>query len=1085
MSESSISKSFSKDSVYESLGLSVTDVALAEALRNEGDSISNESICKGDELLDTYEVISDAIKGGMGSVWRVHHRGWNVDLAMKRPLPKLFAEGSRQRKENFIRECESWIDLGLHPNIVSCYYVREIGGVPTIFSEWMDNGSLGDRIRDGSLYEGTETDVQERLLSIAIQSAFGLAYAHQRGLVHQDVKPDNLLLSGNMDVKVADFGLARARGLASDGLTQKTGKTQMAPTGGYTPAYCSPEQALNKELTRRTDLYSWALTLLEMYCGGRMWENGAEAYSSLQRYLKKTRIPMQEELRTLLAACLSCEPESRPHDFAEITDPLCSLYHQLTGIDFPCPDAEQIQETAGAFNNQALSFYDLGKPEKTEKLLEAALLASTAHQDALFNRALIRLRSGEIDLYEAKQQLEPIKDRKQINALCTELDKENSGTLELVLNTGRLPLPDGVIDRTADGSRILTAEKTTNEKIMDLFRKDRSAGIKGEQTRYCVRAGSDGRLLFQHTAGKKIGVRLSADGRTVIFLSNQYTEAFSVDTGKRIFRYEERCTASPDGRYIVGYQPKTADDWNGLINTKNQRRPFIFRLENGTEKRFAARMDLVAFSEDGRILFRDDNSCYSLHDPESEEKWGQSLFMGELLKSSVHVIGGQRGARFILERGSLYDLTALRKLLRLPVRFSDTVCAISINEGRYVLTFSHVRKKHYETEQGSSYLTVAVWETATGRLVHETQADLLCKDGRKTNFLVYLDHQDLNDLVAGGMYTAGSKADFRLAGIESINERILAAKTYQHFMQEARAAGKQGNTALALKTLRCALSVNGYANSEEALTLRETYGKTQEKTGIFRFVPTRTLAPEIAEKPRRGPYGSRATGMIRQKIQEQIAAFEKNFPEDGRENYSAQCWEAGVQYSGNGAYFTVLVVTNEHYYDMSPEVNDPDPENTAYRGFLLFCTDNEELVYEKAIFMRDPEDDSPTTVTRKNYDAQFRALPDDRGDRVLVIDLDDNLFLQRCDCSTPEMLVQGDCVSAEFFDNDRFILVLHRNGDVEIFGGEDRTVSYGKIHLENCDRVFSVDGGRLGYTAYGTSAICIIDWDYAVEKNDV
>jgi len=119
-------------------------------------AISNEKIRKNDEILGTYHVMNDAISGGMGSVWRVHHESWGADLAMKRPQPRFFAEGSKERKADFIAECENWINLGLHPNIVSCYYVRDIGGVPTIFSEWMDGGSLKDAIRSGRLYEGTE-----------------------------------------------------------------------------------------------------------------------------------------------------------------------------------------------------------------------------------------------------------------------------------------------------------------------------------------------------------------------------------------------------------------------------------------------------------------------------------------------------------------------------------------------------------------------------------------------------------------------------------------------------------------------------------------------------------------------------------------------------------------------------------------------------------------------------------------------------------------------------------------------------------------------------------------------------------------
>ena len=151
----SISRSISKDSVLELSGMPDEP---GNGIRFDEDSISGERILKGDVLLKTYEVISDAVRGGMGSVWKVRHGGWNTDLAMKRPQPRFFSEGSEKRKENFVRECEAWINLGLHPNIVSCYYVREISGVPTIFSEWMENGSLKNRIEDGSLYEVSEED---------------------------------------------------------------------------------------------------------------------------------------------------------------------------------------------------------------------------------------------------------------------------------------------------------------------------------------------------------------------------------------------------------------------------------------------------------------------------------------------------------------------------------------------------------------------------------------------------------------------------------------------------------------------------------------------------------------------------------------------------------------------------------------------------------------------------------------------------------------------------------------------------------------------------------------------------------------
>ena len=119
----SLSNTLSKGSVYESdsiYGVYLEDAAsrLADGVTTE--AISNEEIRKDDDIIQTYRVEDNAIHGGMGSVWRVRHLSWNTDLAMKRPQPRFFSEGSDQRKADFIAECEHWIDLGLHPNIVSC-----------------------------------------------------------------------------------------------------------------------------------------------------------------------------------------------------------------------------------------------------------------------------------------------------------------------------------------------------------------------------------------------------------------------------------------------------------------------------------------------------------------------------------------------------------------------------------------------------------------------------------------------------------------------------------------------------------------------------------------------------------------------------------------------------------------------------------------------------------------------------------------------------------------------------------------------------------------------------------------------------
>ena len=369
------------------------------------------SIAKGKIILDTYRVESDAIEGGMGSVWRVHHTGWNVDLAMKRPQPQCFS--TEKSKADFIHECEAWINLGLHPNIVSCYYVREISGTPSIFSEWMDGGSLESAIQKETLYAGAEATQKERLLDLAIQFARGLHYAHEAGLIHQDVKPDNVLLTNEGEVKVADFGLARARAVltALEGsVTMRdaadSGKTMFSPSGGYTSAYCSMEQMDGKPLTRRTDIYSWAVSVMEMYLGARPWANGVVAGLSCSGYFEQARVSMPEALKALLAQCLESEPESRPHDFAEIEGKLHEIYQAETGTAYPRPAPKAAADTADSLNNRALSFLDLGKTGEAEGLWERALSANAAHPSANYNLNLFLWENARIDGETASMRMQ-------------------------------------------------------------------------------------------------------------------------------------------------------------------------------------------------------------------------------------------------------------------------------------------------------------------------------------------------------------------------------------------------------------------------------------------------------------------------------------------------------------------------------------------------------------------------------------------------------------------------------------------------------------------------------------------------------
>jgi serine/threonine protein kinase len=137
-------------------------------------------------ILDTYRVQRVFEGGGMGLVYQVRHLHWNCDLALKQPRTNLLRTPADVMA--FEQEVETWAALGLHPNVVTCYYSRQIDSLPCVFSEFVAGGALADWIRNRQLYEGEEAEALARILRVAIQFARGLAWAHRKGFVHQDVK---------------------------------------------------------------------------------------------------------------------------------------------------------------------------------------------------------------------------------------------------------------------------------------------------------------------------------------------------------------------------------------------------------------------------------------------------------------------------------------------------------------------------------------------------------------------------------------------------------------------------------------------------------------------------------------------------------------------------------------------------------------------------------------------------------------------------------------------------------------------------------------------------------------------------------
>ena len=364
----------------------------------------------GDVILDLYEVkpVIEGFgaastqrgyhEGGFGRVYKVWHLGWNREMAVKVAREQVFT--TQAQKDVFTRECETWVDLGLHMHIAACHYVRDLGGVPRVFSEYAPAGTLQDWISSKRLYQGTEKNVLARIFDISIQFAWGLHYAHEHGVIHQDVKPLNALMWDDETLKVSDFGLAGARTKSGLETVADTKQSILVSSGPMTPPYCSPEQKAGEKLGRGTDIWSWVVSVLQMFAGEITWESGVVAPQALELYLENggeiDGIPaMPNKLAQLIRGCFKQQQSERIRTMLECAEAIIEIYRSEIGNPYN-RNPSTVVEDADSLNNKALSFIDLGKSTQARDLLQKALARNRNHIKATYNYGLLRWRAAEI-----------------------------------------------------------------------------------------------------------------------------------------------------------------------------------------------------------------------------------------------------------------------------------------------------------------------------------------------------------------------------------------------------------------------------------------------------------------------------------------------------------------------------------------------------------------------------------------------------------------------------------------------------------------------------------------------------------------
>jgi tRNA A-37 threonylcarbamoyl transferase component Bud32 len=314
-----------------------------------------------------YQMLERVGEGGMGVVYKARQVSMDRVVALKVLSEKYSANG--EFIDRFIREARAAGKLN-HPNVIHVHDVSRAGGRNFFSMEFVDGPSVKRLLKQsGKLPVG-------KCLEIIIQAAKALEFAHENGIIHRDVKPDNIMLTAEGIVKLADLGIAKSFEEADP--AQAPGKRRVLGT----PHYMAPEQAMGKALDRRADIYSLGATLYHMLTGKTPFK-GTTIAELLKAHVQEKLEPVQ-------------------HLNAEVPDPVCFVvermmaklpekrYENMTRL---LEDLERVQRDAGTAQIERLAPEDstIMRAVDAQTVAEARGRAGAAGRVAVRRSAGLRL----------------------------------------------------------------------------------------------------------------------------------------------------------------------------------------------------------------------------------------------------------------------------------------------------------------------------------------------------------------------------------------------------------------------------------------------------------------------------------------------------------------------------------------------------------------------------------------------------------------------------------------------------------------------------------------------------------------------
>ncbi|NOR15113.1 MAG: protein kinase, partial [Candidatus Aminicenantes bacterium] len=285
---------------------------------------------RGTVFADRYEIIEELGRGGMGKVYRVEDQKIKQEIALKLIKPEIASD--KKTLERFHNELKTARMISQR-NVCRMFDLGESSGTHFITMEYVRGEDLKSMIRmSGQLSIGTAT-------KIAMQICEGLSEAHRLGVVHRDLKPNNIMIDKEGNARIMDFGIARS--LSAKGIT---GAGVMIGT----PEYMSPEQVEGKDVDQHSDIYSLGIILYEMLTGRVPFEGdtpfsiGVKQKSETPEPPQKYNPRIPDDLNRLILKCLEKEKEDRPQSAGEVRSEISRIEEGIPTTARPVSDKKTL-----------------------------------------------------------------------------------------------------------------------------------------------------------------------------------------------------------------------------------------------------------------------------------------------------------------------------------------------------------------------------------------------------------------------------------------------------------------------------------------------------------------------------------------------------------------------------------------------------------------------------------------------------------------------------------------------------------------------------------------------------------------------